>query len=96
MKLLYIFPHPDDESFGPAGAIHQQIKEGNEVLLLTLTKGGATKVRHRLGLTVEQMGEVREKELLNVKETLGISKMTVLDYEDGGLAKLNPLVLEKK
>ena len=96
MKLLYIFPHPDDESFGPAGAIHQQIKQGNEVVLLTLTKGGATKVRHQLGLSVEQMGEVREKEMLKVKATLGLSAITVLDYEDGGLARMNPLVLEQE
>lgn len=93
---MYIFPHPDDESFGPAGAIHQQIKEGNEVILLTFTKGGATKVRHQLGLSVQQMGEVRQKEMFKVKTTLGISEMTILDYTDGGLAKLNPLVLEQE
>lgn len=96
MRLMYIFPHPDDESFGPAGAIHQQIKEGNEVILLTLTKGGATKVRHQLGLSVQEMGEVRANEMLKVKATLGISEMTVLDYEDGGLEKLSPLVLEQE
>lgn len=96
MKLMYIFPHPDDESFGPAGAIHQQIKEGNEVILLTFTKGGATKVRHQLGLSVQQMGEVRVKEMRKVKTTLGISEMTILDYPDGGLSKLNPLVLEQE
>jgi N-acetylglucosamine malate deacetylase 2 len=96
MKLIYIFPHPDDESFGPAGAIHQQVKQGHEVILLTFTKGGATKVRHRLGLSVRQMGQVREKELLRVKATLGISEVTVLDYEDGGLAKINPLDLEQE
>tara|TARA_A100000171_G_scaffold50270_1_gene61212 strand:+ start:6698 stop:7417 length:720 start_codon:yes stop_codon:yes gene_type:complete len=96
MKIMYIFPHPDDESFGPAGAINKQIEEGNEVILLTLTKGGATKVRHQLGLSIEEMGAVREKEMLRVQQTLAISQMTILDYEDGGLAKVNPILLEKE
>ncbi|WP_323756531.1 PIG-L family deacetylase [Roseivirga sp.] len=96
MKIMYIFPHPDDESFGPAGAIDRQIQEGNEVILLTLTKGGATKVRHQLGLTVQEMGKVREKEMQKVQTTLGISEMTILDYEDGGLAKINPSYLESE
>src|SRR5690606_28984379 len=96
MKIMYIFPHPDDESFGPAGAIHQQIKEGNEVYLLTLTKGGATKVRHQLGLSIKEMGLVRETEMQQVKNVLNISEMKILDYEDGNLAGLNPLILEEE
>jgi hypothetical protein len=40
MKILYIFPHPGDESFDPAGAIHSQVIAGHEVDLLTLTRGG--------------------------------------------------------
>jgi N-acetylglucosamine malate deacetylase 2 len=40
------------------------------------------------------MGAVREKELQKVKTTLGISEMTILDYEDGGLASLSPIILE--
>ncbi len=94
MKILYIFPHPDDESFGPAGAIYRQVKQGHEIFLLTLTRGGATKVRHQLGLSIEEMGRVRYLEMLKVKEVLGIHQMEVLDYEDGGLAYVNPLDLE--
>ena len=45
MTLLYVFPHPDDESFGPGPALARQVREGHAVHLLTLTKGGATKVR---------------------------------------------------
>ena len=55
MKLLYVFPHPDDESFGPAAAMHAQLRAGHDVYLLTLTRGGATKQRHKLDLSVEQM-----------------------------------------
>lgn len=94
MRIMYVFPHPDDESFGPAGAIHQQIKDGNEVILLTLTKGGATKVRHQLGLSIIEMGQIREKEMQKVKSSLGIAEMQILDFEDGGLARMNPLDLE--
>jgi hypothetical protein len=38
MKILYIFPHPDDESFGVAHVMSKQLREGNEVYLLTLLR----------------------------------------------------------
>ena len=61
MKILYIFPHPDDESFGPANAMSKQRRQGHEVHLLTLTKGGATRQRHKYGYSVEEMGELLRK-----------------------------------
>jgi N-acetylglucosamine malate deacetylase 2 len=95
MKILYIFPHPDDESFGPAGAIYQQIQKGNEVHLLTLTKGGATQVRFSLNLSIEEMGEVRFKEMQKVQAVLGLTTMEVLDFPDSGLKELDPRILER-
>jgi len=96
MKLLYIFPHPDDESFGPAAAIHGQIKKGHQVFLLTLTKGGATGQRHRLGFSVAEMGEVRYREMLKVEKLLGLTGMVVLDFPDSGLKELDPRILERE
>ena len=93
-SFLYIFPHPDDESFGPAAAMHKQIREGHEVHLLTLTRGGATKQRIPLGYSVERMGEVRHDEMQNMARVLALSSMTVLDLPDDGLKDMNPLTLE--
>lgn len=95
MKILYIFPHPDDESFGPAGAIHSQVKAGHEVYLLTLTRGGATQVRHKLGLTVDEMGALRYREMQRVQQVLGLAGMKVLDYADSGLKEEDPRELER-
>jgi N-acetylglucosamine malate deacetylase 2 len=96
MKILYIFPHPDDESFGPAPAISAQLREGHEVYLLTLTKGEATKQRFRLGVNKKEMGEIRYKEMKCVKKVLGLSGMTVLDLPDNRLKDLDPRVIEKE
>lgn len=95
MKYLYIFPHPDDESFGPAPAISAQLRQGHEVYLLTLTKGEATKQRHRLGVSKEEMGEIRYKEMLCVEETLGLTGMTVLELPDSGLKEMDPIEIEE-
>jgi N-acetylglucosamine malate deacetylase 2 len=95
MKILYIFPHPDDESFGSAHAMSKQRREGHEVYLLTLTKGGATKQRHKLGYSVEEMGEIRYKEMLDVEKVLDLSGMTVLDLPDSGLKEMDPRDIEK-
>lgn len=95
MKVLYIFPHPDDESFGPAQAMSKQVREGNEVYLLTLTKGGATKQRHKYGYSIEEMGEVRHREMLDVAKVLNLTGMTVLDLPDSGLKEMDPRDIEK-
>ena len=94
MRILYIFPHPDDECFGPAPAIARQLRLGHEVHLLTLTRGGATRQRHRLGLSVREMGELRYREMLDVESTLGLTGMTVLDLPDSGLAEMDPRDIE--
>ncbi|HUP65160.1 MAG TPA: PIG-L deacetylase family protein [Thermoanaerobaculia bacterium] len=94
MRYLYVFPHPDDESFGPALAIANQERKGHEIHLLTLTRGGATRQRERLGLTIAEMGEVRLAEMEMVREVLRLASMEVLDYPDGGLDEIDPLLLE--
>lgn len=94
MKILYIFPHPDDESFGPAPAISAQLRQGHKVYLLTLTKGEATKQRFRLGVNKKEMGEIRYKEMKCVEKVLGLSGMEVLDLPDNELKNLNPIEIE--
>lgn len=95
MKILYIFPHPDDESFGPGVAMSRQIRDGHEVYLLTLTKGGATKQRHKFGFSINEMGDVRYKEMLDVSKVLNLTGMTVLDLPDSGLKEMDPREIEK-
>ncbi len=95
MTFLYVFPHPDDECFGPAPAIARQVREGHDVHLLTLTKGGATKQRERLGLSVEEMGAVREREMRAVEVQLGLTSLVVLDLPDGGLVDMDPRIIER-
>lgn len=94
MKTLYIFPHPDDESFGPAPVIYRQIQNNEEVHLLTLTKGGATKMRFKYDLSIKEMGEVRIKEMQNVKKVLGLTSMSIYDFPDGEMAHSDPREFE--
>jgi len=92
--FLYVFPHPDDECFGPAPGIARQRREGHEVHLLTLTRGEATSQRERLGYSKAEMAETRYQEMRDVAAALDLTSLTVLEYPDGRLGKLNPLMLE--
>lgn len=94
MRILYVFPHPDDESFGPSRAIAAQRRAGHEVYLLTLTRGEATSVRHKLGYSLEEMGAARHREMQQVSKTLDLTDMRVLDFPDGKLKELDPWTIE--
>ncbi len=95
MNILYIYPHPDDESFGPAQVMSCQKRQGHEVHLLTLTRGGATKQRHKYGYSVEEMGKIRNMEMFSVERVLNLSGMTVLDLPDSGLKEMDPREIER-
>ncbi len=75
--------------------MHAQLQQGHEVYLLTLTRGGATKQRFRLGISIEEMGQIRYEEMLQVEKTLGLSGMTVLDLPDSGLKHMDPREIER-
>ena len=94
MRVLYIFPPPDDESFGPAPVLARQRRQGHEVYLLTLTRGEATSQREKYGYSKDEMGQVRYAEMQDVALALDLTGLTVLDFPDGALADLNPLDLE--
>lgn len=94
MKILYVFPHPDDESFGPGPLLARQRREGHEVYLLTLTRGEATSQREKYGYSKEEMGRVRYEEMQAVARTLDLTDLTVLTFPDGDLDDLDPRVLE--
>ena len=95
MRVLYIFAHPDDESFGPAAAMFQQRRQGHEVHLLTLTRGGATRERAKYGYSIDEMGAVRYREMLDVAQALDLSGMAVLDLPDSGLKEMDPRDIEQ-
>lgn len=94
MRILYVFPHPDDESFGPARGIAAQVRQGHQVSLLTLTRGGATRIRHEYGYSVEQMGDVRAAEMQEMASVLELHDLTILGFPDSGLKEMDPRVLE--
>lgn len=94
MKILYVFSHPDDESFGPAHAMSKQRRQGHEVYLLTSTKGGATKVRFTYGYSIDEMGEIRYQEMQCVSKVLDLNGISVLNLPDGQLKELDPREIE--
>ncbi|HET6568406.1 MAG TPA: PIG-L family deacetylase [Rhodothermales bacterium] len=92
-RILYVFPHPDDEAFGPGPVLARQRRQGHEVSLLTLTRGEATRQRTKFGFSKAEMGQVRYEEMQCTARVLDLNSMTVLEFPDGGLPELDPAVL---
>lgn len=79
-KLVCIFAHPDDESFGPAGAIHYFASK-IPVEVICVTSGDYPRD--------EAKGKLRESELLKSAEILGVRKVHFLRFHDGELCNNN-------
>lgn len=88
LKLMAIMAHPDDESMGTGGIMAKYAAEGVETNLLTATRGERGwfgPPEDNPGL--EAIGKIREAELQNAADVLGIKEVTLLDYIDGELDK---------
>lgn len=97
MKTIFIFAHPDDESFTSGGTIAKLTKEGIEVKLISATKGEVgERGNPPLANSNKELGKVREKELKQAGKVLGISEIFFLDYIDGTLKEIPQNELEVK
>lgn len=81
-KIIFgIFAHPDDEAFGPAGTLINEVQSGTELHLICFTPGDAgTNPDNAVNL-----GEVREQEWRKAGALIGASSMHLLGYRDGHL-----------
>lgn len=86
-RLMTIFAHPDDESFGVAGTIARARRAGNQVAIVCATRGEEGQISDPALATPETLGQVREQELRAAVSALGVSDLTFLDYIDGHLAE---------
>lgn len=82
--LAAVLAHPDDESFGCAGALAVAHDAGVTTRLLVVTRGEAGSGD---GTSDPALGDRREAELICAARTIGLDEVSLLDgYADGGIA----------
>ncbi len=88
MKLLMIFPHPDDEAYGASGTVMDFVEAGETVGLVTLTRGEAGRT---LGLadSREALADLRAGELAACLQVMGVQVHHQHQYPDGGVDTVN-------
>jgi len=82
--LAAVLAHPDDESFGCAGALALAHDSGATTRLLVVTRGEAGSSD---GTSDPSVGDRREAELICAARAIGLDEVSLLDgYADGGVA----------
>lgn len=85
MRLLAVFAHPDDESFGPGGTLAFYARQGVEVHLICATRGEVGNIPESLMGKEGSVAELREAELRCAAYQLGLEQVHFLDYRDSGM-----------
>jgi LmbE family N-acetylglucosaminyl deacetylase len=89
-RLMTIFAHPDDETFGMAGTLRRVTSAGHPVAVVCATRGEAGEIADPSLATKETLGAVREGELRHAMASVGVENVRFLDYIDGRLPDANP------
>jgi LmbE family N-acetylglucosaminyl deacetylase len=84
-KLLFVFAHPDDESFAAGGTMAKMSHLGHEVSLICATSGCKGKSGEFEITCREQLAKHREEELEQACSILGVSDLILFHYADGTL-----------
>ncbi len=85
-RILAVFAHPDDESFGPGGTLAKYARQGIPIHLITATRGEAGEVQDPNLVKGKSLAEVRMEELHCAARVLGIQEVVCLGYRDSGMA----------
>ena len=91
LKLLAIFPHPDDETLGFGPTLVKYASEAVETYLVCATRGERGWYESEgPDPGWEGVARIREAELRCAAEHLGLRDVNFLDYIDGDVDQANP------
>ena len=87
-RLLAVFPHPDDESYGCAGTLARLGTDPDgAAVLLCLTRGEASSMGPQRGLSPAEVGDLRHKRLDEVAQVLKLEGLVVERLPDSRMAR---------
>ena len=91
LKLLAVFPHPDDETMGLGSTLARYSSEGVETYLICATMGERGWFESEgPNPGWEGVANIREKELACAADALGIKEVHSLGYIDGDVDQASP------
>ena len=91
LRLLAVFPHPDDETLGLGGTLAKYSAEGVATFLVCATRGERGWFDSEgPDPGPEAVGRIREAELRCAAEQLGLHEVCFLDYLDGDVDQAAP------
>jgi LmbE family N-acetylglucosaminyl deacetylase len=91
LKLLAIFPHPDDETMGLGSTLASYSTEAVETYLVCGTRGERGWFESEgPNPGIESVARIREVELRCAAEALGLREVSFLDYIDGEVDQAEP------
>ena len=93
LRLVCIHAHPDDESSKGAATMVKYVREGVDVLVVTLTDGSRGSVLNPAMDTPEvlaNIAEIRAAEMDRAREILGV-RQVFMGWVDSGLPEGDPL-----
>lgn len=87
--MLFVYAHPDDESFGIAGTAMKLADAGHRTALLTLTRGdvGRWYGKEPGSWTPQDLAAERTREWHGAVKVIGFHVARLLEWPDGGLAR---------
>jgi N-acetyl-1-D-myo-inositol-2-amino-2-deoxy-alpha-D-glucopyranoside deacetylase len=83
-RMLVCFAHPDDEAFAAAGFLASSTARQVTVRLVCATRGEEGDIRFPGSAERDTLGEVRQQELRQSCQVLGLEAPIVLGYRDSG------------
>ena len=90
IRILGVFPHPDDEAYSLAGTLGWWVQEGAELHLLYATLGERGVDRSGKVSSGEALGQARRGELEAASARLQAAGLHLLGFRDGHLAAQVP------
>jgi len=92
LRLMCVLAHPDDESLGTGGVLAKYSREGIGTYVVCATRGQRGRFDDSgQSPGPEIVGRAREAELRAAAKELGVTDVSLLDYMDGELDRVDPV-----
>jgi len=85
-RLMVVVAHPDDETFGCGSLLLYAAAHGVETAVVCATRGEAGEAAPGSGVSQADLATVREQELYEAAQILGVTRVDMLDFRDSGMA----------